>query len=151
MLPSKTFGHCVFTDRVSHVVCHWIFACPVCVSHAPNLGSLFSICLLSLFSYEQINVSIYYYYYYFHLCNPGTQEKKTSSSLRSHQMKQCNSSQEQGKKDVIRTLWLIACSILGVQHLQVTLYSRIFRIEFLLYSSRANPSPCWKNNWESTT
>lgn len=43
MLPSKTFGHCVFTDRVSHVVCHWIFACPVCVSHAPNLGSLFSI------------------------------------------------------------------------------------------------------------
>lgn len=39
-------------------------------------------------------------------------KEKFCASLRSHQMKQCNSSQEQGKsRDEIRTLWVIACSL----------------------------------------
>lgn len=41
-----------------------------------------------------------------------TRKEKSFASLRSHQMKQCNSSQEQGKSRYeIRTLWVIACSL----------------------------------------
>lgn len=51
-------------------------------------------------------------FFFYHSVIHISRKEKSFASLRSHQLKQCNFSQKQGKsKDEIRTLWVIAFSL----------------------------------------
>lgn len=74
---------------------------------------------------------IFFYHSVMHI----SRKEKSFASLRSHQLKQCNFSREQGKsKDEIRTLWVIAFSLFY--------FGSITSVSYPLFKDIQNLIPC---------